>query len=74
MRRSLPTISLAALAAIATVGFSSAAWRIGDHAAGYRGLAHPFYGSTMCWRWWRSVSGRRSSAAGMWLLPLTFPV
>ena len=77
MRRSLATkASLAALAALATAGFSSAASaHIGSHAGGFtNGLAHPFYGldhvlAMVAVGLWASQLGRRA----VWLLPLTFP-
>jgi urease accessory protein len=78
MRRSFAhQISIAALAAIATVGFSSAASaHIGGHAGGFtNGLAHPFYGldhvlAMVAVGLWASQLGRPA----VWLLPLTFPV
>ena len=66
MRRSFQQASLAALVAIATAGFSSAALaHVGDHShMGFaEGLLHPFSGLDHCWRWWRSACGRRNLVA-----------
>ena len=70
--------SLAALAAVATAGFSSAAFaHIGDHShmSLAEGLAHPFTGldhmlAMVAVGLWASQIGGRA----LWLLPLTFPV
>jgi urease accessory protein len=70
--------SLTALVAIATAGFSSAAFaHIGDHShmSFAEGLAHPFSGldhllAMVAVGLWASQLGGRA----LWLLPLTFPV
>jgi urease accessory protein len=70
--------SLVALTAIATAGFSSAAFaHIGDHShmSFAEGLAHPFTGldhmlAMVAVGLWASQIGGRA----LWLLPLTFPV
>lgn len=70
--------SLAALTAIATAGFTSAAFaHIGDHShmSFAEGLAHPFTGldhllAMVAVGLWASQIGGRA----LWLLPLTFPV
>jgi urease accessory protein len=79
-RRSIaPKISIAALAAVAVTGFSSAASaHVGfgphTHLGLGAGLAHPFTGldhmlAMVAVGLWASQLGRRA----MWLLPLTFP-
>ena len=78
MRRSFQQASLAALVAIATAGFSSAALaHVGDHShMGFaEGLLHPFSGldhllAMVAVGLWASQLGGRA----LWLLPLTFPV
>jgi urease accessory protein len=79
MRRSFAhQLSLAALAAVATAGFSSAALaHVGDHShmSFAEGLAHPFTGvdhmlAMVAVGLWASQIGGRA----LWLLPLTFPV
>ena len=78
MRRSFQQASLAALAAVATAGFSSAALaHVGDHShMGFtEGLLHPFSGldhvlAMVAVGLWASQLGGRA----LWLLPLTFPV
>ena len=77
MRRSLQKVSLAALVAVATAGFNSAAFaHIGGHAGGFtNGLAHPLYGldhvlAMIAVGLWASQLGRPA----VWLLPLTFPL
>ena len=79
MRRSFAhKVSLAALVAVATAGFSSAAFaHVGDHShmSFMEGLMHPFSGldhilAMVAVGLWASQLGRRA----LWLLPLTFPV
>ena len=78
MRRSFQQASLAALVAVATAGFSSAALaHVGDHShMGFaEGLLHPFSGldhmlAMVAVGLWASQLGGRA----LWLLPLTFPV
>jgi urease accessory protein len=78
MRRSIHRVSLAAVAALATAGFSSAALaHVGDHShMGFtEGLLHPFSGldhvlAMVAVGLWASQLGGRA----LWLLPLTFPV
>jgi urease accessory protein len=78
MRRSFQKISLAAFVAVATAGFSSAAFaHVGDHShmSFAEGLAHPFTGldhmlAMVAVGLWASQIGGRA----LWLLPLTFPV
>ena len=78
MRRSVQKISLAALVAVATAGFSSAALaHVGDHLHMdfTEGLLHPFSGldhmlAMVAVGLWASQLGGRA----LWLLPLTFPV
>jgi urease accessory protein len=79
MRRSFArTTSLVVLAAVAAIGFSSAAFaHVGDHSQmGFaEGLAHPFTGldhllAMVAIGLWASQIGGRA----LWLLPLTFPV
>ena len=78
MRRSFRHASLAALVAVATAGFSSAALaHVGDHShMGFtEGLLHPFSGldhvlAMVAVGLWASQLGGRA----LWLLPLTFPV
>ena len=78
MRRSFQQASLAALVAIATAGFSSAALaHVGDHLHMdfTEGLLHPFSGldhtlAMVAVGLWASQLGGRA----LWLLPLTFPV
>jgi urease accessory protein len=79
MRHSLAhKASLAALVAIATAGFSSAAFaHVGDHShmSFTEGLLHPFSGldhvlAMVAVGLWASQLGGRA----LWLLPLTFPV
>jgi urease accessory protein len=79
MRRSFASkASLAALAAVATIGFSSTAFaHVGDHShmSFAEGLAHPFTGldhilAMVAVGLWASQLGGRA----LWLLPLTFPV
>jgi urease accessory protein len=79
MRRSFAhQASLAALVAIATAGFSSAAFaHVGDHShmSFTEGLLHPFSGldhvlAMVAVGLWASQLGGRA----LWLLPLTFPV
>ena len=77
MRRSFQHASLAALVAVATAGFSSAALaHVGDHShMGFtEGLLHPFSGldhvlAMVAVGLWASQLGGRA----LWLLPLTFP-
>jgi urease accessory protein len=81
MRRSLQKISLAALVAVATTGFSSAAFaHVSVHAGEHshmsltEGLLHPFSGldhvlAMVAVGLWASQLGGRA----LWLLPLTFP-
>ena len=77
MRRSVQKISLAALVAVATAGFSSAALaHTGDHShmSFAEGLLHPFSGldhllAMVAVGLWASQLGGRA----LWLLPLTFP-
>jgi urease accessory protein len=79
MRRSFAhKVSLAALVAVATAGFSSAAFaHVGDHShmSFMEGLMHPFSGldhilAMVAVGLWASQLGGRA----LWLLPLTFPV
>jgi urease accessory protein len=79
MRRSFARHAcLAAFAALATAGFSSAALaHVGDHShmSFAEGLAHPFSGldhvlAMVAVGLWASQIGGRA----LWLLPLTFPV
>ena len=78
MRRLFQKISLAAFVAVATAGFSSAAFaHVGDHShmSFAEGLAHPFTGldhmlAMVAVGLWASQLGGRA----LWLLPLTFPV
>src|ERR1700748_1673344 len=79
MRRSFThNASLAALAAVATAGFNSAALaHVGDHShmSFAEGLTHPFTGidhmlAMIAVGLWASQIGGRA----LWLLPLTFPV
>jgi urease accessory protein len=78
MRRSFQQVSLTALVAVATAGFSSAALaHVGDHSQmGFtEGLLHPFSGldhvlAMVAVGLWASQLGGRA----LWLLPLTFPV
>jgi urease accessory protein len=78
MRRSVHKISLAALVAVATAGFSSAAFaHVGDHShmSFTEGLLHSFSGldhvlAMVAVGLWASQIGGRA----LWLLPLTFPV
>src|SRR5262249_47891886 len=75
MRRSF---ALASLAALATIGFSTAASaHIGDHShmSFAEGLMHPFTGvdhmlAMVAVGLWASQIGGRA----LWLLPVTFPV
>ena len=78
MRRSFArNLSLAALVAAATAGFSSAAFaHVGDHShmSFMEGLLHPFSGldhmlAMVAVGLWASQIGGRA----LWLLPLTFP-
>ena len=77
MRRSFQNISLVALAAAATAGFSTAALaHVGDHShmSIAEGLLHPFSGldhvlAMVAVGLWASQLGGRA----LWLLPLTFP-
>jgi urease accessory protein len=78
MRRSFArNLSLAALVAAATAGFSSAAFaHVGDHShmSFVEGLLHPFSGldhvlAMVAVGLWASQIGGRA----LWLLPLTFP-
>ena len=68
-------LSLAALAAVAVAGFSSAAFAHPGHTGGLTdGLAHPFTGldhvlAMVAVGLWASQLGRRA----MWLLPAVFP-
>jgi urease accessory protein len=78
MRSFTHKASLTALVAIATAGFSSAAFaHIGDHShmSFAEGLTHPFTGldhmlAMVAVGLWASQLGGRA----LWLLPLTFPV
>jgi len=79
MRRSFAhKVSLAALVAVATAGFSSAAFaHVGDHShmSFMEGLMHPVSGldhilAMVAVGLWASQLGGRA----LWLLPLTFPV
>ena len=73
----IPKASLAALVAVATAGFSSAALaHVGDHShmSFAEGLLHPFSGldhvlAMVAVGLWASQLGGRA----LWLLPLTFP-
>src|SRR4029078_2024740 len=77
MRRSVQKISLAALVAVATAGFSSAALaHTGDHShrSVTEGLLHPFSGldhvlAMVAVGLWASQLGGRA----LWLLPVTVP-
>jgi urease accessory protein len=77
MRSFAQKASLAALVAVATTGFSSAAFaHVGDHShmSFAEGLAHPFSGldhilAMVAVGLWASQIGGRA----LWLLPLTFP-